>query len=83
MSFYARTEKEEKRRHSQEIEAMEKRWSNDKLTDQEDYEFRKYGLDGLMYDKLYRKHQRNLRRIRRQNNHSQVTLWDYIRSAKR
>jgi len=83
MSFYARTEKEEKRRHSQEIEAMEKRWSNDKLTDQEDYEFRKYGLDDLMYDKLYRKHQRNLRRIRRQNNHSQVTLWDYIRSAKR
>ncbi len=83
MSFYARTEKEEKRRWRKEIEAMEKRWSNDELTDQEDYEFRKYGLDDLMYDKLYRKHQRNLRRIRRQNNHSQVTLWDYIRYAKR
>ena len=86
MSFYASTEEEENRRYRREIETMEERWSNDDFTDQEDYEFRKYGFDDLMYDELYKKHQRNLRRIRRRsnrrNNHSQVTLWDFIQYAE-
>lgn len=75
-------EQQEIKRYRKEIETREKRWANDDWTDEQDYEFRKYGFDDLLYNELYEKHQRNLRRIRKRTNPSQVTLWDFISVTK-
>ena len=79
-----RTEEEEIRRYKEELQKMEEAWSKDDFTDWEDYEFRKYGFDDIIYDRLYEQHQRNLKRIRKKQNKqqkkgpSQATLWDFI-----
>ena len=75
-------EKREMERYRKELEALENAWANDDFTDEQDYEFRKYGFDDLMYNQLYKKHQRNLRRIRRRTYRSKVTLWDFIHVQK-
>lgn len=75
-------EQQEIKRYRKEIERWETRWANDDWTDEQDYKFRKYGFDDLLYNELYEKHQRNLRRIRKRTTPSQVTLWDFISTPK-
>ena len=75
-------EKREIDRYKREIEAMEEKWSKN-MTDWEDYQFRKYNFDDVFYDELYKKHQQNLRKIRRRRNPLKVTLWDFIYVQKK
>ena len=71
------TEEGEIRRYKREIKQMEARWARDDWTDEQDYEWRELGFDDLIYDRLLKKHQRNLRRIRK-TKPSKPTLWDFI-----
>ena len=59
---------------------MEARWARDDWTDEQDYEWRELGFDDLIYDRLLKKHQRNLRRIRK-TKPSKPTLWDFINKS--
>jgi hypothetical protein len=81
------TEEEETRRYREELETLERKWSKDDFTDREDCEYRKYGFDDLVYNKLNKEHRRNLGRIRRRNDGqtnkpSPATLWDFIATRK-
>lgn len=76
-------EKREIKRYRKELEEMENAWANDDFTEEQDYEFRKFGFDDQMYNRLYKKHQRNMRRIQRRNDRSKVTLWDFIDVQKK
>ena len=76
----------EQKRYKNEIREMEERWTTDGWTDEEEYLFRKYGFDDLIYDELLKKHHRNMNRIRQKmrqklgGSQQKPTLWDYIRS---
>eukprot|EP00943_MAST-04B_sp_MAST-4B-sp1_P007961 g7961.t1 len=79
---HARTEEEETERYKRELEKMEEKWAKDGWTDEEDFEWRNFGFDDIIYDRLYKKHQRNLRRIRRQlSSFRTTTLWDFVSVA--
>lgn len=77
MVHYIKTEEDEVRRYKKELNQMEAKWAKDDWTVEEDYEWREFGFDDLIYDRLLKKHQRNLRRIRN-TKPSHPTLWDFI-----
>ena len=77
MVHYIKTEEDEVRRYKKELKQLEAKWVKDDWTVEEDYEWREFGFDDLIYDRLLKKHQRNLRRIRN-TKPSHPTLWDFI-----
>jgi len=77
MVHYIKTEEDEVRRYKKELKQLEAKWAKDDWTVEEDYEWREFGFDDLIYDRLLKKHQRNLRRIR-STGPSHPTLWDFI-----
>ena len=77
MVHYIKTEEDEVRRYKKELKQLEAKWAKDDWTVEEDYEWREFGFDDLIYDRLLKKHQRNLRRIR-STGPSHTTLWEFI-----